>query len=72
MNEVILGLSALLLVYASIAVIAATIRAALKSKKQHPAAGKPPEQPVAKAGEPYEEPYYQPLCHHSHPIHPAK
>ena len=72
MREILLDLSALLLIYAPIVVIAATIRAALKARKQYPAKGEPPPQPTAMNGGRREEPYYQPICHHSHPLHLAK
>jgi hypothetical protein len=74
MYNVILGLSSMVLIYGVIAIIAMTIRAALKARKIHPPAHSATP-PVPRAGikvEQADEPYYQPVCHHSHPLHISK
>ncbi len=72
MNELIFGLSVLVLIYGSIAVIVMTIRAAMRARKQNPTTETMRNRPVSVADESGEEPYYQLLCHHSHPIHLTK
>ena len=74
MYDVILGLSSMVLIYGVIAIIAVTIRAALKARNIRPPAGSG-ESSKPRAGledKQADEPYYQPICHHSHPLHISK
>jgi hypothetical protein len=74
MYNVILGLSSLVLIYGVIAIIGLTIRAALKARNIHPSAGggKPSTPHAGLEDKQTDEPYYQPICHHSHPLHITK
>lgn len=73
MYDLILGLSSLVLIYGTIAIIAITIRAALRAKKKRPPGGEHALPPRARhKDEQIDEPYYQPICHHSRLLHLVK
>lgn len=72
MYELILGVSSLVLVYGVIAIIAMTIRAAFRAKREDSGiAGHGVSHPGLEA-EPGGDPYYQVVCHHSRPLHLRK
>jgi hypothetical protein len=69
MYDLILGVSSLLLVYGVIAIIAVTIRAAIRAKRKDSGVHGHAASHHALRAEPGADPYYQAVCHHSRPLH---
>lgn len=72
MIDLIRGISSLVLVYGVIAIIAITVRAAIRGKKKDSGVAGHGVSDPGRETEPGEDPYYQVVCHHSRPLHLTK